>query len=68
MNTPGNLGKGLFWWEAAVSPRTANASRSMFDADANALPVINVFDAWTRGKTPRPPRVTTRPTTTTRPQ
>jgi arabinogalactan endo-1,4-beta-galactosidase len=64
MNTPDNRGIGLFWWEAAVSPRTGLVSRSMFDTDANALPVLTTFDEWTRGKTPHPPRPTTRPRTT----
>lgn len=64
MNVPGNRGKGLFWWEAAVSPRVRLASRGMFDGDGNALPVMDVFDAWTRGKTPRGNRNATRPRTT----
>jgi arabinogalactan endo-1,4-beta-galactosidase len=49
--TPHGLGKGVFWWEPAVPPQTRIASRGMFDADGNALPVIGVFDRWTRGKT-----------------
>lgn len=48
--TPHGLGKGVFWWEPAVEPHTRIASRGMFDADGNALPVITVFDRWTRGK------------------
>jgi hypothetical protein len=31
--------------------RTRIASRGMFDAEGNALPVISVFDRWIRGKT-----------------
>jgi arabinogalactan endo-1,4-beta-galactosidase len=41
--TPSNRGKGIFWWEPAVS-RSPIASRGMFDNAGNALPVINVFD------------------------
>ena len=44
--TPNNRGKGLFWWEPAV-PAGRN-SRGMFDNDGNALPVITVFDRFTR--------------------
>ena len=51
--TPHGLGKGVFWWEPAVPLQTRIASRGMFDADGNALPVITVFDRWTRGKTVR---------------
>ncbi len=25
-----------------------------FDEEGNALPVVSVFDQWTRGKSPRP--------------
>ena len=44
--TPHQRGKGVFWWEPAVSmgPR----SRGMFDNETNALPVITVFDKWSR--------------------
>jgi len=42
--TPHGRGKGIFWWEPAVARGTI-ASRGMFDHDANALPVINVFDS-----------------------
>lgn len=49
--TPHGLGKGIFWWEPAVPPQTRIASRGMFDAEGNALPVTTVFDRWTRGKT-----------------
>ena len=49
--TPHGLGKGVFWWEPAVPPQTRIASRGMFDADGHALPVLTVFDRWTRGKT-----------------
>lgn len=46
MNTPNNRGIGIFWWEPAVSGRLRN--RGFFDDQNNALPVLNVFDAWTR--------------------
>jgi arabinogalactan endo-1,4-beta-galactosidase len=46
LNTPNNRGKGIFWWEPAVMGGLR--SRGMFDDDGNALPVINVFDKYTR--------------------
>lgn len=46
--TPNNRGKGIFWWEPAVAGRGGIASRGMFDAEGNVLPVITVFDKWTR--------------------
>jgi arabinogalactan endo-1,4-beta-galactosidase len=51
LNTPNNRGKGVMWWEPAV-PGGPIASRGMFDESGNALPVITVFDRFTRGKTP----------------
>ena len=51
LDTPHGLGKGVFWWEPAVPANTPIASRGMFDADGNALPVITVFDRFARGKT-----------------
>ena len=53
LGIPHGLGKGIFWWEPAVNPTTRIASRGMFDEDGNALPVITVFDKFTRGKTKR---------------
>ncbi|HEV2392260.1 MAG TPA: glycosyl hydrolase 53 family protein [Verrucomicrobiae bacterium] len=44
--TPNQRGKGLFWWEPAVA--TGPKNRGMFDAGYDALPVITVFDSWTR--------------------
>ena len=41
--TPNGRGKGIFWWEPAVT-RSPIYSRGMFDQDGNALPVIAVFD------------------------
>ena len=46
LNTPDNRGKGIFWWEPAV--RGPLRRRGMFDDDGNALPVITVFDKFTR--------------------
>jgi arabinogalactan endo-1,4-beta-galactosidase len=44
--TPHGLGKGVFWWEPAVSG--ARGGRGFFDATNNALPVMTVFDKFTR--------------------
>lgn len=44
---PNGRGIGVFWWEPAV-PGGAIASRGMFDEEGNALPVIGVFDKFTR--------------------
>ena len=52
--TPRGHGKGIFWWEPAVTGGLRR--RGMFDDDGNTLPVISVFDKLTRGKVPpRPP-------------
>ena len=48
MQTPDNLGVGVFWWEPAVGDMRGIATRDMFDADGNVLPVITVFDKFTR--------------------
>jgi arabinogalactan endo-1,4-beta-galactosidase len=48
LNTPNNRGVGIFWWEPAVAGRLR--SRAFFDAESNALPVMTVFDKFTRGK------------------
>ncbi len=42
-HTPSGRGRGVFWWEPAVLPGSL-ASRGMFDAKGNALPVMHVFD------------------------
>ena len=53
--TPHGLGKGVFWWEPAVTPSARGISgRGMFDNEGNALPVISVFDRFTLGKPPKP--------------
>ncbi len=44
---PNGRGIGVFWWEPAA-PGGGIASRGMFDEDGNALPVISVFDKFTR--------------------
>jgi len=44
--TPNNRGKGIFWWEPAVA--AGWNGRGMFDNEGNALPVITVFDRFTR--------------------
>ena len=46
LSTPNNLGAGIFWWEPATYQ--GRSSRDYFDKEGNALPVINVFDMWTR--------------------
>jgi arabinogalactan endo-1,4-beta-galactosidase len=48
--TPHGRGRGVFWWEPAVTGPLNR--RGMFDDEDNALPVITVFDKFTRGKTP----------------
>ena len=45
--TPGGRGIGVFWWEPAVVGPLR--SRGYFDDDGNALPVLQVFDRFTRG-------------------
>jgi len=46
LETPGNLGKGIFWWEP--STYGGRSARDFFDEDGNVLPVISVFDKYTR--------------------
>jgi arabinogalactan endo-1,4-beta-galactosidase len=48
IETPDGLGAGVFWWEPAVDGPLA--VRGYFDDQHNALPVITVFDRFTRGK------------------
>jgi arabinogalactan endo-1,4-beta-galactosidase len=45
LTTPHNRGKGVFWWEPATG---RSGRRTMFDRDGNALPVISVFEKFTR--------------------
>jgi arabinogalactan endo-1,4-beta-galactosidase len=44
--TPDGRGKGVFWWEPAVTGPLG--SRGFFDDAGNALPVITTFDKYTR--------------------
>ncbi len=44
MELPNGRGKGVFWWEPAVSGHLRN--RGFFDDDGNALPVIGAFDRF----------------------
>lgn len=46
MNTPDNLGAGLFWWEPATMG--GRSTRDFFDENGNVLPVITVYDKFTR--------------------
>jgi arabinogalactan endo-1,4-beta-galactosidase len=46
LNTPDNLGKGIFWWEPATMG--GRSTRDFFDEKGNVLPVINAFNKWTR--------------------
>ncbi|MDR3458387.1 MAG: glycosyl hydrolase 53 family protein [Verrucomicrobiae bacterium] len=46
--TPDQRCQGIFWWEPAVGNRGGLVSRSFFDEDGNSLPVLNVFDKYTR--------------------
>lgn len=47
-SAPNGRGIGVFWWEPAVPGTGGIASRGMFDDNGNALPVITVFDKFTR--------------------
>lgn len=44
---PDNRGCGIFWWEPAVEQR-GFGTRTYFDKEGNVMPVINVFDEYTR--------------------
>ncbi len=47
---PHGRGRGVFWWEPAVTGPLNR--RGMFDDGGNALPVLTVFDKFTRGRIP----------------
>ncbi len=47
LQTPDNLGRGVFWWEPATPPGGIG-SRDFFDDEGNVLPAITVFDKYTR--------------------
>ncbi len=46
LDTPEGRGIGVFWWEPAVSGGLR--SRGFFSEDGNALPVIEVFDRFSK--------------------
>jgi len=46
MQTPNGRGRGVFWWEPAVEGPLV--VRGFFDDEHNALPVLTVFDRFTR--------------------
>lgn len=46
LNTPDNLGVGVFWCEPATIG--GRSGRDFFDQEGNVLPVISVFDKYTR--------------------
>jgi arabinogalactan endo-1,4-beta-galactosidase len=46
LSTPDNLGAGIFWWEPATMG--GRSTRDFFDEKGNVLPVITVFDKYTR--------------------
>ena len=46
LQTPDNLGAGIFWWEPATMG--GRSTRDFFDENGNVLPVITVFDKYTR--------------------
>ena len=48
LQTPDERCKGIFWWEPAVGGRSGLVSRSFFDDEGNALPIVTVFDKYTR--------------------
>lgn len=48
LDTPDNLGAGIFWWEPATMNMRGISTRDFFDDEGNVLPVITVFDKYTR--------------------
>jgi arabinogalactan endo-1,4-beta-galactosidase len=46
LETPDNLGRGVFWWEPATYG--GRSTRDFFDENGNVLPVVTVFDKYTR--------------------
>ncbi len=46
LGVPNGLGQGVFWWEPAVTGGLNR--RGFFDNEGNALPVMTVFDKYTR--------------------
>jgi len=49
LQTPGERCKGIFWWEPATVNRGGSPSaRGFFDENGNSLPILSVFDKYTR--------------------
>jgi arabinogalactan endo-1,4-beta-galactosidase len=48
LETPDNLGAGIMWWEPATAGLGHVGARDFFDEQGNVLPVITVFDKYTR--------------------
>ncbi len=48
LNTPDNLGQGIMWWEPATAGLGHVGARDFFDEEGHVLPVIHVFDKYTR--------------------
>lgn len=48
LQTPDNLGVGVMWWEPATAGLGHVGARDFFDEEGNVLPVIYVFDKYTR--------------------
>jgi arabinogalactan endo-1,4-beta-galactosidase len=48
MDTPDNLGVGIFWWEPATMNMRGISTRDYFNDDGNVMPIITVFDKFTR--------------------
>jgi arabinogalactan endo-1,4-beta-galactosidase len=46
LNTPDNPGVGIFWWKPATIG--GRSLRNFVGNQGNFLPVITVFDKWTR--------------------
>jgi arabinogalactan endo-1,4-beta-galactosidase len=46
--TPDNLGGGIMWWEPATAGLGHVGARDFFDEEGNVLPVIRVYDKYTR--------------------
>ncbi|GAA4895840.1 hypothetical protein GCM10023311_20740 [Flaviramulus aquimarinus] len=47
LSVPNGRGRGVFWWEPAA-PNRGFESRTFFDKEGNVMPVISVFDKYTR--------------------
>lgn len=47
LQIPYNLGKGIFWWEAAA-PKKSFSYRTYFTNDGESQPVLEIFDKLTK--------------------